>query len=324
MIDQELLDIVGKLQIARFEVIYEVGSYGVNLPPYKGSTIRGAFGHIFKMVACTCGSEDHLDNCIYQYIFETKPPENSEVLKKYESIPRPFVIEPILDPRTYFAPGEKLHFAFILFGKALDYLPYFIFTFQEMGKQGLGKNHHSLNLRQVFQTNLHHDLNTLIYDGEAGRIYNRWEPIYANEIFQSVENQYINNRLWVHFLTPTRLQKGGKYLSTAPQFEDVMKATMRRLTSILYFHQDLQFEMDFKKFFLHASKVELIKDQIEWVDWERYSNRQQERIKLGGILGKALYRGEIEPYLPWLKLAEWIHIGKNPVFGLGKIKVASH
>jgi len=317
---QKTLDVAGKLKIVKFTAIYEVGKNGLNLPSYKGSTFRGAFGHVFKKIACTCGSDEHQDNCIYQYVFETKPPQNSDVLKKYESVPRPFVIQPPLDPRTYFSPGERIQFSFTLFGKAIDYLPYFIYAFQEMGRRGLGKDQHSLQLRQVFQMNIQNDMSTLIYDGEQGKIYNRWQPIDAKDIIQHTKINVNTNRIWLYFITPTRLQKNGKYISTAPDFEDLMKATLRRLSSILYFHQEIKLEMDYNEFFSLASKIELVKSQVEWIDWERYSNRQKERIKLGGIEGKALYRGELEPFIPWLTLAGWIHIGKNPVFGLGKVK----
>ena len=114
MNDQQALETAGKLKIAKFTDIYEVGENGVNLPPYKGSIFRGAFGHVYRQIACTCGSDDHHENCIYRYVFETKPPQNSDVFNKYESVPRPFVIQPPLDPRTYFSPGERIQFSFTL------------------------------------------------------------------------------------------------------------------------------------------------------------------------------------------------------------------
>jgi hypothetical protein len=35
-------------------------------------------------------------------------------------------------------PGEALSFDLILFGAALDYFPYFLVTFRELGEQGIG------------------------------------------------------------------------------------------------------------------------------------------------------------------------------------------
>ena len=46
----------------------------LQLPAYKGSTLRGAFGHAFKKVVCalrtkTCGDCLLNERCVYSYIF---------------------------------------------------------------------------------------------------------------------------------------------------------------------------------------------------------------------------------------------------------------
>ncbi|MDZ4384375.1 MAG: CRISPR-associated protein Cas6, partial [Nitrospirota bacterium] len=66
------------------------------LPPYKGSTFRGGFGNIFKKVVCIRSNKDCdtcllRDRCIYLYIFETPPPAETTVMRKYETAPHPFV-----------------------------------------------------------------------------------------------------------------------------------------------------------------------------------------------------------------------------------------
>jgi hypothetical protein len=71
----------------------------LNLPPYKGSTLRGAFGTVFKDTVCVVEHRD-CDRCIlklkcaYPYIFDTPIPEGSERMRKYERAPHPFVIDP--------------------------------------------------------------------------------------------------------------------------------------------------------------------------------------------------------------------------------------
>jgi hypothetical protein len=68
-----------------------------------------------------------------------------------------------------------------------------------------------------------------------------------------------------------------------------------------------------------AANVNVQAQHLRWHDWERYSNRQQTRMTLGGVLGRVRYVGELGPFLPYLRLGELIHVGKNSAFGLGQI-----
>jgi hypothetical protein len=113
----------------------------MRLPEYKGSTLRSGFGHAFKKVVCTFKNRPCDDcllkhRCVYSYIFETPPPENSVKMTKYLRAPHPFVIEPPLEVKQFYQPGEILDFGLVLVGKAQEYLPYFIYAFRNWGRSG--------------------------------------------------------------------------------------------------------------------------------------------------------------------------------------------
>jgi len=79
--------------------------------------------------------------------------------------------------------------------------------------------------------------------------------------------------------------------------------------------------------------VRLAEARTGWVDWERYSRRQRQRMNLGGLVGQATYEGDastglstgastelstgLRPFLPLLVLGELVHVGKACVFGNG-------
>ena len=126
----------------------------INLPYYKGSTFRGGFGHAFKRVVCVSRGKDCLDcilkgSCIYSYVFETPPPHDTTKMRKYPSAPHPFVLTPPLESKRYYDIGEETAFELTLIGKAIDYLPYFIYTFEELGQMGIGKGRARYQLQEV-------------------------------------------------------------------------------------------------------------------------------------------------------------------------------
>ncbi|MCB1036939.1 MAG: CRISPR system precrRNA processing endoribonuclease RAMP protein Cas6, partial [Acidobacteria bacterium] len=53
----------------------------------------------------------------------------------------------------------------------------------------------------------------------------------------------------------------------------------------------------------------------------RFSNRQQQRHRLQGLLGQITLAGDLEPFLPLLQSAEILHVGKNATMGLGRVEV---
>ncbi|MGB9722086.1 MAG: hypothetical protein ACPL28_11495 [bacterium] len=114
------------------------------LPPFKGSMVRGAFGNVFRKIVCPFKNKECKEcllktKCVYTYVFETPVPEGSKIMRKYEHIPHPFVIEPPLDSKTEYKKHDELIFNLLLIGKSIDYLLYFIYAFEMIGETGLGK-----------------------------------------------------------------------------------------------------------------------------------------------------------------------------------------
>jgi CRISPR/Cas system endoribonuclease Cas6 (RAMP superfamily) len=44
-------------------------------------------------------------------------------------------------------------------------------------------------------------------------------------------------------------------------------------------------------------------------------------MKLGGLIGDITFEGNITPFLPFLTLGRYIHVGKGTSFGLGKYEI---
>ena len=116
------------------------------LPEFKGSMLRGAFGHALKKVVCALGRQ-HCDNCllaptcVYAFIFETNKtvPITNNGRPRNSGPPLPFVLKPPLAPDRDYRPGDPLEFGLTLFGRANDFLPHIVYAVEQMGESGLGK-----------------------------------------------------------------------------------------------------------------------------------------------------------------------------------------
>jgi len=82
------------------------------LPPFKGSTFRGAFGTALKRVVCALKSQECQScllgsRCVYALFFEQTA---NKPQQKAASPPHPFVIEPPLTTKVRFMPNEAFDF----------------------------------------------------------------------------------------------------------------------------------------------------------------------------------------------------------------------
>src|SRR5688572_15780014 len=85
-------------RIARYEFCLRSRSEAL-LPPFLGSTLRGAFGNALKAIACSmphgdCGNCFLVERCLYPKLFETSARKNSGLLRKGDDAPRPFIFIP--------------------------------------------------------------------------------------------------------------------------------------------------------------------------------------------------------------------------------------
>ncbi len=302
--------------------------------------MRGALGNILRKICC-CGNSLPVatnkdcfqcilsDNCPFSILFDSTPPKNSKILSKFTDIPRPFVLEPPLESNVVYPPGSELKFNLILIGRAIEYLPYFIVGFTELGEIGIGKGRGRFQLKKVsaipYEPGKNGKQDFLVYDPNSRRInLHPQMQISGDQILAKSSMVGEDGLLAINFVTMTRLTHEGR-LVDRPEFSILIRSVVRRAFALLAFFHDLMPEIDFARIYRVTESVQLAEDKTNWEDWERYSSRQQTRMKLGGIVGSATYESKPEvlaELLPWVHLAELIHVGKGATFGLGKIEIA--
>lgn len=327
-----------KIPYKRFTFILEAEEE-IYLPSYKGSTFRGAFGIQFKKVVCALKKEDCRDcllkqRCVYAHIFESPSPNEDNILGRVNAIPHPFVIEPPEGEKQRYHAGQTFSLGLILIGEAIQYLPYFIYTFDLLGKTGIGRGRGRCRLQEVY-TISDNDNTTLIYCSKTRKVESfSKECIDLSQSILAVMEEKVPNpaqnapeEITLRFLTPTRLKYDGK-LTIGLEFHIFIRQLLRRLFLLRhYYGKESSAEGGlsgdgYHRLLIDRAHATGIKESnLQWCDWERYSSRQDTRMKLGGFVGDIVYTGAISPFYPFIEAGKILHVGKGTSFGLGKYMI---
>ena len=292
------------------------------LPSYKGSTIRGVFGHALKKVVCALKKTDCTqcllaDRCLYTTVFEISaraPAEKGR--KRIAQPPHPYVIEPPADLKTSYKKGDPLDFSLFLFGAACDHLPYFIYAFdsiRRIGKRINGK-------AATFSLDAVYADGTQIYSKASGKIDKsaKITELTLQSFDESAPAE--PHDIELELVTPLRLKYKNGLTAELP-FDVLIRAALRRISSLYNYHGGGEPRLDYRGLVARARNVSVKETHIGWYDWRRYSNRQEQAMMMGGMVGKIIYENVPREYVPILKFCEQVHLGKATTFGLGKIKV---
>ncbi|RMH12954.1 MAG: CRISPR system precrRNA processing endoribonuclease RAMP protein Cas6 [Gammaproteobacteria bacterium] len=272
--------------------------------------MRGALGYVLKDVACQVSHKQCdicflKDICPYQIIFWGSPPANRSILRRYPSIPQPFVLD-VPSPGSWGDDPIRVKWALRLFGEAGRWSPYIVETFRRIAKRGIGPR------RVPFSIDL-------IRDGNNGRVI--WSDNNSNLTVPVMDpippsDQPLNGVVRWHFHTPLHLRVRGR---SAQQIEgmDIILAGRRRWQILTHMfgattRPEILERLD------HAS-FKVVNQQLRGWSIYRYSGRQKRKVRLSGLIGWVDIEG------PWHRVGEWaqyvyrIHLGKNTSFGLGRV-----
>ena len=235
------------------------------------------------------------------------------MMRKYEAAPHPFVIEPPNERKRVYRPGEEMLFGLVLIGRAIDYLPYFIYTFDELGRTGIGKGRGRFELSSVASDG------KTIYDSTT-KTLSQFSPLELPLDGKPGRGRK-KTRLTLSFLTPTRIIYDGR-LALELEFHMLIRNLLRRLSLVHYFHGNGNpSTLDFKGLIEKAKEITTVERALRWYDWERYSGRQERKIDMGGFVGEIAFEGDMRPFMSLIKAGEILHVGKGTVFGLGRYQV---
>ena len=265
------------------------------LPAYKGSAFHGGFGHALRRMAPSW----------YRLLFEPGPPRDGTRQRLQPSStgnawPKPFVLLPPLDEQRRYPKDHPFECELTLFGPAIQQFPVCHAALEYLGGTlGLGDNRGKFRVEGVDAI--------------------RAAPPDTTATSRAAPSATLR------YVTRLRLKAGNRLQREAPPFPLFMARLLGRLNTLGGFYGDgvLIEKGRCCELLGRAEQVTIEHNGARWEEWSRYSGRQKEWMKFGGLLGSVTYAGDMTPFLPWLKLGEWVHVGGKSSFGLGKYEIST-
>jgi hypothetical protein len=320
------------------------------------NVLRGGFGLLFRRLVCPpewfrheCAPCPLYAQCPYGQIFSPSPPADATCLRKQADLPRPFVIRPYPSTRRSGLRPEQaaaeslpdsesvsrsdtamLRFGVVLFGRAIDFLPHFVVTLNELSRQGLGPSRTPFTIVDI--TAMHPDGDEPLYDAARHEMRRPHRTISRDDLVRASVSPDLLLRE-VRFLTPTLLRTGSgvdssgrripaREITGAPPFGVLIRRLRDRLSSLCAFFAPEPWQRDdFGDLGRLADEVDLIESHTAWEHRWRRSTRTGRSHELSGFIGTATYRfptpSHLTALLPLLRYGELLHVGKHAVWGNG-------
>ena len=273
---------------------------------HPGSTLRGIWGKALRELSCSQKERDRCEGCpmafecVYAHVFMPR-------ILVQEPQPSPFVPYVIEPPRSQhtWEKGDCFQFKWIVFNKALPMLHLLLQAWVLAFKKGIGPKR------------VRGDLVSVVLEQDGVCYGSDDEPFYAPQLtIPDIQATSIELR----HLSPMRIELSKKPLHPRElNPKEMIISLLRRIdlccTDQTYFGTNERY-----KPYIEAAKRLHFEGQLEWEDEQRYSFRQMQKIPLGGVVGHWRWFGQeddLSLLTPLLYIGQWLHVGKETVFGLG-------
>lgn len=223
--------------------------------------------------------------------------------------PRPFVLRVAhLDGLTI-QPGESFYLDAHVFDLHEPALEHFRAALILLADRGLGPGRGRAELERTEQLDLQ-DTPQALWDAPG--------PPSTVSLDAETETPSVT----VRFETPTELKSAGE-LAARPEFPVLFRRLRDRISTLRSLYGPGPVEVDFRGMGERAQSVRMTRCQLSWERVQRKSGRTGQVHSIGGFTGEAQYEGELGEFLPWLKAARWVGVGRQTVWGKGDVRVVA-
>lgn len=239
--------------------------------------------------------------CLYARLFLNPIPPDSQVMRQYTNAPQPYTLSTCAGQRI----DDNLWQTTLLvslFGQACEAQTEVIIALIRGAKAGIGPNREPLHLAN--QAVLKHK--------------------NSSSHCLDIEVLATSGKVEIQLLSPLKIKQQGRYCQ-AKDFtpRTFFAALQRRACMLSYFHQGLQVETGFQTRVQAAEALQWQRKKLHWQNSERFSQRQKQKIPLGGLVGRCLLdnSGLNDELRYLLNFGQHIGVGQHAVLGQGRYRL---
>ena len=264
---------------------------------------RSVIGYNLHKISCVLRNQKSCVDCFlnktcaYASFFETTIDKDNSIIEGRDKVSHPYVI-------NYLKQDDKSGILTITYiGNGCNYIPHVHEALLNGEEKGIGKNRVPYYIECITSDNHEVDLTV----SNMNKIFKNW----PSKTFDLPQN------LILKLTTPCRIKKGGLYVSTV-DFELLIESIYKRmqiLESMYGYAEILENPINHQ-----FPKATIIRER--WIDKNYYSSRQQDLLKLGGVIGDIqvndIFDETIKNYIEAMTI---FNVGKNISFGLGRVEI---
>jgi hypothetical protein len=284
----------------------------VRLPPFAGSTWRGAFGSALKRTICVMRDLDSCEDCLlysqcaFPEIFV--PPRPRLLSRRYGRPPPSFVFAP--QDGGELSVNDKTSIELRLLGKANRHLPFVVYALKRAGINGMGNGRGRLELLEIDQLGRNGWCSVGTAKGAINPLSEPFMPPPPDP----------PPRVRVILLAPLRLKSRGRNVPPREFTADIFLGSLLRRIYLLSMMNNEGSSKNRIAPEAMASTVRLVDTDLHWREIVRRSSKQG-LMRAGGIVGSFVLQGELAPFWQYLWYGQWLHVGHMACMGLGAYRL---
>ncbi len=215
-------------------------------------------------------------------------------------------------------PGQTFSFSSLLFDRIIELLPHIVYAVQLMGESGIGTGRRQGLGRFVLRKiTAGQEKNEIVYQSEEA-VLHRSKTIPKIQL----DNKAMDGVQSVKVLMQTPLcVKHRNTLQRRLDFHILIRAALHRVAALENAYGDGEPDIDYQVMVKRAELGTTRQADIRWQQVNRWSNHQQSKTSLSGLIGTVVYTGSLGEFIPVLRYCEQVNVGKQTVFGLGRIHI---